>query len=267
MSFSAEWLALREPIDHAARDEGVLARVIDLLGDNPAPRITDIGSGTGSTIRALKHVLKRPARWHLVDHDTGLLDIAAKEAGHDSVSTHLIDLAATLDPVFDTPCDLITTSAFLDLVSERWLSGFVSVMRDHAKPFYAALTYDGRAGALPPHPQDTFVLNAFNAHQRTEKGFGPALGPDAAETAIRLFAEAGFEVFHALSDWQAGPDHTDFQTMLLDGWRGAAGEIRPDRQSDFDGWFEARRLWLEDAEAHGASVFVGHVDFLATPSG
>jgi len=169
MSFSAEWLALREPIDHAARDAGVLAAVIKLIkGETPA-RITDIGSGTGSTIRAIEKETDHPIAWHLVDNDAALLEVATAESQNTDVKTSLADLSKSLDAVFAHDCDLVTTSAFLDLVSTKWLSGFVDALKTHKKPFYAALTYDGRAGAMPPIGHDDIILNAFNAHQRTDK--------------------------------------------------------------------------------------------------
>ncbi|MEP3231511.1 MAG: methyltransferase type 11 [Hyphomicrobiales bacterium] len=266
MSFSAEWLALREPIDHAARDAGILAAVISLIkGETPA-RITDIGSGTGSTIRAIEKETKHPIAWHLVDNDAALLKVATAESQNADVKTSLADLSTSLDAVFAHDCDLVTTSAFLDLVSTEWLSGFVDALKKHKKPFYAALTYDGRAGAMPPIGHDDIILNAFNAHQRTDKGFGPALGPDAADTAIEMFSEAGYEVFHSLSDWQAGPADIPFQRMLLEGWQQAANEIRPDLAGDFADWYDMRQKLLIDAENYHPSVFVGHIDFLALPT-
>lgn len=266
MSFSAAWLALREPIDHAARDEGIMSLVADLLSNKDCPQITDIGSGTGSTIRALRPILNDRVCWHLVDNDVDLLAVAKAEAADGAVVTSLSDLSTSLDAVFARPADLVTTSAFLDLVSEDWLEGFVGAVVESGIPFYAGLTYDGRAGCLPPLASDEIVLAAFNAHQKTDKGFGTALGPHAAHSAITLFEKAGYSVTSALSDWQAGPENAEFQKMLLDGWRGAASEIRPDLKSEFDLWFADRLHLIEQGGNSGASVFVGHVDFLAMPS-
>jgi len=265
MSFSAEWLALREPVDHAARNCAVIDAIREIFADKKTIRLTDIGSGTGSTIRALQPVLKNKIEWHLVDYDQGLLDIASKEAHTGKVTTAFADLSLSLDAVFARGTDFVTTSAFLDLVSEEWLRGFVKAIAAKRLPFYAALSYDGRAGCLPIHESDEIVLTAFNAHQKTDKGFGPALGPDAASVAMRCFDEAGYTITSGLSDWQAGPDHAAFQTMLLDGWRNAAREIRPDLKADFDEWYTDRLAWIHDRAGSGASVFVGHVDFLALP--
>lgn len=266
MSFSAEWLSLREPIDHAARNRDVLEMVRDLLVNSAPARLTDIGSGTGSTLRALAPVLPRAATWHLVDYDAELLAVASREAGGLPVTMAQADLSVSLDAIFEKPADLVTTSAFLDLVSEAWIGKLVAMLADRQVPFYAALSYDGRAGCVPPLPADAIVLDAFNAHQRGDKGFGPALGPRAAETAVACFEDAGYKIVSGLSDWQAGPDHAAFQTMLLDGWRAAASEIRPDLADDFGAWFNHRKAFLRDA-ANGASVFVGHRDFLALPGG
>lgn len=263
MSFSAEWLALREPVDHAARDKGLLEEINRLSNHQKILRLTDIGSGTGSTIRAVKPALDSTVIWHLVDHDAALLEIAAKEAGSDEVILSKADLSTSLEAVFSQPTDLITTSAFLDLVSRDWLQNFVNQTANHNLPVYAALTYDGRAGCLPALEDDEIILNAFNRHQKTDKGFGEALGPDAASYAVHLFEEAGYEVITALSDWRAGPEHAAFQRMLLDGWRDAAGEIRPDLHSDFNHWFKEREALINNSQKTGASVFVGHIDFLA----
>lgn len=265
MSFSSQWLHLREPIDNAARNKDVLAKVLDYLSSFEKKTITDIGTGTGSTLRALTPHLTNNVHWSLIDNDKALLDLAALEAKGNSVSTCLIDLSKNLDNVFDETCTLVTTSAFLDLVSRGFLEGLVDKLSSQRLPFYAALTYDGRAGLLPPTPQNEWVLDVFNSHQKNDKGFGPALGPEAADYAIEVFAKAGYEIESGLSDWQAGPNHKDFQAMLLEGWCKACKEKRPDKAHEFEDWYINRKRIIEEAEIHGTSVFVGHVDFFAKP--
>ena len=129
-------------------------------------------------------------------------------------------------------------------------------------PFYAALTYDGRAGCDPVLDADNKVLAAFNAHQKTDKGFGLALGPNAADTAISLFEEAGYQVNVAQSDWVGRSKDKAFQRMLLDGWNNAASEIAPDQKPDFMDWLVQRFNLIENSDA---SLFVGHKDIFATP--
>jgi hypothetical protein len=51
-------------------------------------------------------------------------------------------------------------------------------------PVYAALTYQGRAALDPAEPFDLEMIAAVNRHQRRNKGFGPALGPEASLAAL-----------------------------------------------------------------------------------
>ena len=260
--FSAEWLALREPIDHHARSEEILAGVAGWFTQDTTLKITDIGSGTGSTLRALKPVLPQTISWHLVDHDDALLGVAKAEAKGDAVDFSLADLSVSLDALFSKTPDLITTSAFLDLVSQDWLEKMVAEITTRKIPFYAALTYDGRAGCKPELATDTDILEAFNTHQRTDKGFGPALGPNAADTAIKLFENAGYQVNVSKSDWIGTSRHKAFQSMLLQGWSDAAKEIAPERSKDFSNWLLERLNLIENSNAE---LFVGHKDLFAVP--
>ncbi len=260
--FSAQWLALREPIDHKARSEEILAGVAGWYARDDELKITDIGSGTGSTLRALKPVMHQKLCWHLVDHDDALLEVAKQEAQGDQVDFSLADLSKSLDAIFTHQPDLITTSAFLDLVSEGWLKKMVAEITARKIPFYAALTYDGRAGCDPELGTDKDILKAFNAHQATDKGFGQAMGPDAANTAILLFEEAGYQVNVATSDWVGNPNHKAFQKMLLQGWCEAATEIEPSKKTEFNEWLLERMNLIENANA---SLFVGHKDIFAVP--
>lgn len=260
--FSSEWLDLREPIDHAARSEAVISALCHYFLNDWKLIITDLGSGTGSTVRALKPVLSKELTWHLLDNDEVLLAEAKTHAKTDHVICSDTDLSASLDKLFSPEPDLITTSAFLDLVSYEWLETLVREITSRNIPFYAALTYDGRAECHPTHASDERVLNAFNQHQKTDKGFGPALGPDAADTAIRLFQEAGYIVCDETSDWRAGPQNPVFETMLLEGWKNAASELFPQHQATFEDWFEDRKHSIRHQKL---SVMVGHKDFFAVP--
>ncbi len=261
--FSSEWLALREPIDHAARSEEVISALRHYFLNDWKLVVTDIGSGTGSTIRALRPIVYQELTWHLIDYDDTLLSEARKHAEGDRVIFTENDLSTRLEPVFKPAPDLITTSAFLDLVSLEWLQRFVNEVTVREIPFYAALTYDGRTSNTPESEMDGEILSAFNAHQQTDKGFGKALGPAAADEAIRLFQEAGYIVCSAKSDWKANSEHAEFQRQLLSGWRNAASEIHPDRRPVFDLWLEERNALIDAGQN---AVMVGHKDFFAVPA-
>jgi hypothetical protein len=263
MSFSAEWLALREPFDMQARNSDVLDAVAATFKDKPSLSIVDLGSGTGSTIRALSERLPGPQHWTLVDSDPVLLAeaFASTRPAGVAVETRQFDLNDEVGPLFDG-AGLITASALLDLVSEPWLANLAAAAGARALPVYAALTYDGRTRFTPADPLDTQIVSAVNAHQRRNKGFGPALGPRAAAAAERIFRALGYTFMQGPSDWIAATTDVEFQLTLLAGWRQAAGEMDELSHDVLDGWFRRR---CEAAKAGMLTLDVGHVDFFAQP--
>lgn len=264
--FLADWLALREPYDLRARNPAVLDAVIASLKPYPSIRIVDLACGTGSTLRALSAHLAAQQNWRLVDNDLGLLARASANARPAGVTVAAVplDLNRDLEAVLDGPVDLITTSALLDLVSESWLDRLAIEIAARSIPIYAALSYDGRIELGPVDPVDAAIVAAVNMHQRTDKGFGPALGPTATSFAIARFESLGYSVVHGASDWVIGPDDRDIQLEILAGWASAAREINELPLTDTVGWLTRRR----DAVAAGrSSIRVGHVDVFARPMG
>lgn len=272
--FASDWLALREPADRRARSPAIVAAVashLDALGasrDEPRPpvRVTDLGCGTGSTLRALCAQLPARQHWLLVDNDAALLAQAVRRAGEMPPSVTVAplqaDLQADLEAVVARDADLLAASAFLDLVSRPWLERLVAAAAAHRRAVYVALSYDGRVACDPVDPFDASVLSAFDAHQRGDKGLGGALGPMAAATAVACFEAAGFEVVTAPADWRLGHDEGALQAQLLQGWHQAAAETGTLPAPDLDAWL-ARRL---AAIAAGRSrLRVGHLDLWARP--
>ena len=65
-TFSADWLALREPADHAARDAGLTGRAAEWLRSLGRPaRAIDLACGSGSNVRYLLPRLPQGARTEL----------------------------------------------------------------------------------------------------------------------------------------------------------------------------------------------------------
>jgi SAM-dependent methyltransferase len=256
--FSPEWLGLREPVDLAARNRDVETAFLSALPEEGA-RIMDLASGAGSTVAALADRVGPGRRWLLTDNDPVLLGVARRR--FPDVDTMQIDLARELDALPFREADGITTSAFLDLVTEPFLEELVVKVTGAGRPFLASLTYDGRALCRPADPFDEDIRRAMNAHQKTDKGFGAALGPDAASVAGALFSKAGCQVVSGESDWQAGPDAAGFLRELLGGWVSAAIEMGLD-QDRLKSWHEMRLIQIGNGEL---AVMVGHVDFAAIP--
>lgn len=264
--FSADWLALREPYDARARNPAVLNAVVASLAGNTSIRIVDLACGTGSTLRALAPRFPAGQHWRLADNDRGLLARASamvRPAGV-SLTTIPLDLNRDLEAALDGPIDLVTTSALLDLVSEVWLDRLAVETLARSLPIYAALSYDGRVQISPSNTLDAAIVAAVNAHQRRDKGFGPALGPMAASAAIARFESLGCSVVHGPADWVIGPDDREFQMEMFAGWASAAREIGDIPLADTVQWLTFRR---DEIAAGRSSIRVGHVDIFARPIG
>jgi hypothetical protein len=266
MSFSAEWLALREPYDLSARNPVVLGAVAAAFRDLTSIAVVDLGCGTGATVRAIGARLPQRQAWRLVDNDLGLL-ARASELGRPpyvTVMTRPVDLARDLELALAEPLDLITASALLDLVSPEWLDRLIVEAAARRLPVYAALTYDGRIVPAPECPCDSELLAGFNLHQRTDKGFGAALGPAAAAGAADRFEHFGFHVVQARSDWVLGPDDRIIQAALFAGWADLGALTTALSTDRIAAWLAKRRALLADGLS---SLRIGHVDMFARPIG
>ncbi|MEJ8476531.1 class I SAM-dependent methyltransferase [Roseibium algae] len=262
--FSAEWLDLREPVDLAARNDQVEHTFFSALPQTGPVRILDLASGAGSTVAALSHKLNRNQTWLLTDNDHKLLDVANSRFGSFQglqVQSEILDLSREMKTLSFDSFDAITTSAFLDLVTEEFLANLVEQVVASQKPFLASLSYDGRAICAPADPLDDTVRQAMNMHQQTDKGFGAALGPRAWSVAASLFRLAGYDVMTGASDWTPTADSQPFLKLLLEGWGQAASEVGVNA-AELDRWRSRR---LSEISDQSLSVCVGHQDLVALP--
>lgn len=286
--FSAEWLRLREPFDTQAR--AAAAPALDLPRQaaawhaaSPLLQVVDLACGSGANLRELAPRLGGAQRWRLVDHDPALLaavpQALAGWAGRhgyrfiegDSLQVigpgfsaevvrEPLDLARDLSRLDLRSAQLVTASALLDLVSAPWLQALTTQAKGSAATLLFALNVDGRTHWDPADPDDAFVHGCFRRHQQRDKGFGPALGDQAAPAAQALWAAAGYQVRQARSDWVIdGAQSAAMLRAMIDGTAAAALEQEPGALPRVQAW-QARRL----AGLGTTRLCVGHVDLMAT---
>lgn len=292
--FSAAWLRQRERFDRTARAQAAARlRLPDRLAalratDAAAWRVIDLGCGTGANLRALAPQLGATQQWLVVDHDAELLArwpaalaghgaargwhvrhvgdvLRLQEAGFDAViARRALDLARDLETLPFAHATLVTASALLDLVSAEWLQRLVAVCRAARVALLFALSTDGRMEWHPVDRYDARAAALFAAHQRRDKGFGPALGSLAPAVAARALRAAGCRVHRARSDWwldgRADADALALQRTLIEGITAAAIEQAPPAAGLLRAW-RARRHALADR----ATLRIGHIDLFATP--
>jgi hypothetical protein len=264
--FSADWLRLREPADTRARSQGLVFAAGSLLPCRPLHAI-DLGAGLGANIRYMAARLEGEQRWLAVDNDRALL--AMQPATLDGANFHCkifpqqLDLASDLQSLPLSEYRLVSASALLDLVSASWLDGLATRCADVGAAVLFALNYDGRVQCLPADHDDEWVIGLLNRHQRGDKGFGPALGPDATRHAREVFVARGFQFRTEASDWLIGPGEQALQRELIAGWLQAAHEIAPMNASRIDEWGRRRIAHLSAGTSH---LRVGHQDFMAWPT-
>jgi hypothetical protein len=293
----ANWLALREPADVSARDASAeslpalqpfLRAVAHGADAARSVRVLDLATGTGSNFRYLAARLGHHQKWLLVDHDPALLAealvrIAAWGAAHHysvsedgsgivleagasviSAETRRLDLGALEALDIFAGRHLVTASALLDLVSERWLRALAAQCSENNAAALFSLSYNGMSRCAPVEPEDDLILQLFNRHQARDKGLGgPAAGPDAVNCAQRAFAAVGYELRRRQTDWVLRPEQRGLQHRLIQGWAEAAIEVSPEAGEMIRSWLSRR---LEHLRAGRSHVSVGHDDLLAWPT-
>lgn len=289
--FTSDWLTLREPLDRSARAVALVHRLAEMLPRDRGLSIVDLGSGTGSNLRALAPCLPVPQTWRCIDRDPLLLrelpnrtrpwaeaaglvqrwedgdetilSVNAPEGFRYRIELELRDLAATVEDLDFRGADVVTCSALVDLVSADWLAVVAKRAVEAGAVVLAALTVTGEVAFTPEDPLDAEVLELVRRHQRGDKGFGPALGTAAPQAMADVFQALGYQVATQASDWDAGPETVRLQRAVIeDHARAAAAMAAPDRQEAVAAWREARLL---AAERGRGRLRVGHLDLLAFP--
>jgi hypothetical protein len=267
-SFSADWLGLREPVDAASRSLELNAELRAWRSGLGRLSVLDLGSGTSANFRYLAPLLGGEQRWWLVDHDPVLLahgeqlsrEWAKQQGFAPTLTWQLLDLVRDWERLDMPDIDLVTASALIDLVSADWLERFARRCQQWRAGVFVALSYNGRIDWEPALEDDERAREEVNRHQRTDKGFGPALGLDASATLAILLRQLGYWVMLRPSPWLLEPERAALQTALLEGWVEAVRAIAPESSGWLDDWATQRRRLIEQ----GASrLYVGHWDLFA----
>ncbi len=308
--FALDWLTLREGFDGQARAQSAVAAAVQAWRaqrSNAPLSVLDMACGSGANLRVLAPLLGGAQQWRLVDHDPALLaavpqalvrwaeahglkhsvrphgvshgpDIAVSGPGFTAeVTLQQLDLVRELHQLPLANTDLVTASALLDLVSAPWLKTMLDLARTADAAMLFALSVDGRITWEPTDPLDAAVQQLFAAHQRRDKGFGPALGEGAVPLAAQLAREAGYVVTQSASDWvidglrgpsDGGPDGPAMLAAMVDGlgtaaleqWRGSDPAAAACTEQDLFDWSARRHASLPSTR-----LSVGHVDLFAAP--
>lgn len=256
-----DWLALREPVDAAARSTGLADRAVAHLADRygtrwtgggDRPVVRDLGTGTGSMPRWLAPRLPGPVHWVLQDTDPAVLD-RVRVPGARTVRSAIGDLTA--GDLAGTA--LATASAVLDVLTAADLDALVAACAGAGCPALLTLTVTGRVALDPPDPLDDAVAAAFDDHQRRSS----RLGPDAVARAVAGFGTHG-TVVTAASPWRLGPAHPELTAEWLRGRVAAAAEQDPALAGAAPEHLDHRSRSLA---AGRLTAEVGHTDLLFLP--
>jgi hypothetical protein len=265
---SADWLALREPADAAARAVELAERLA--RERPPAGRwvIHDLGGGTGSMGRWLGPLLPGPQHWIVHDRDDELLALAAAERPAAAADGAAVTVEAKQSDITRLRASdlagatLITASALLDMLTEDELARLITACAGASCPVLLALSVVGHVELTPADPLDRQVSDAFNAHQRRATERGRLLGPDAVAVAVDEFGRRGVEVLVRPSPWRLGVNHAELLEAWFTGWVRAACEHELELAAQADGYTRRR---LEQARAGELTVTVDHADLMILP--
>jgi hypothetical protein len=255
-------------VDAAARNPELTAELLVWRQRHDRLSVLDLASGTGANVRFLAPLLGGEQRWRLVDHDPVLLAHgdsllrrwAAERGMNLALEWQRLDLVRDWERLDLPDAHLVTASALIDLVSSAWLERLARRCWEWRAAVFIVLSYDGSIVWEPVLAGDERVREWVNRHQRTDKGFGPALGPNAAPELAAMLEHLGYRAELRPSPWFLELEQAAMQMALLEGWVDAARQIASGAGDDLADWVDQRCRWIERGESR---LRVGHWDVFA----
>ena len=243
----------------------------------PSVSVVDLGSGTGANLRAVAPLLPNRQSWTLIDNDAALLATARRAAcrlgrserdaaamtlllfkGAAEIAVHfkIATLSNDLESLLGTAPDLVTASALFDLMPGDFIKALVRAVGSRRAAFYGVLTYNGLQKWSPHRPADNEIAAAFNRHQMTDKGMGPAAGPLAAALLADQLRLEGYNVLEGESPWRLGQSDRTLIEEVQRGHALAVLELKAVDSKTVETWVKVIRSGAE----------IGHTDIFAVPA-
>ena len=278
--FDAAWLKVREVADARSRNRAIIESLRAHFSIRADMGIVDLGCGIGGNLRALYPYLPNLQRWTLVESDRDLLDAARtsltewadrakQKSRRDDVLVlekgqfrlevifRAAQLDKHLDQLLDGWPDLVVASALLDLVSRPLAETLVDKISTRQIPLYASHTADGALEWYPDNRTDALIFQAIGKSATRDRGFGPPIGPRAANIVTDLLRARGAIVETGTSAWQlTGSADRELMIWLADGVASAAADTKLVPETIAATWAQSRAM--------AESVIIGHHDIFAT---
>lgn len=254
-----QWLAVRERTDARFRSKELAQAFASVI--RAEDHIVDLGCGTMANMRYLDPFLGLNQKWIGIDKDSCMLGRAKEWIQEDRVRFQMLDLATELVRLPAGQGYAFTGSAFLDLTSKEWLDRFAA----HSKktPLLIAMSTAGQPMWTPVDTLDEPIRQRIELHQRSDHGFGPSLGADAACYLAEQLQSQGCDVILRETNWELdsrNPQDHEMISMMIEGVKRRVQSVQD--PVDAQVWADRRRLELLKAELR---LTVRHLDLLSIP--
>ena len=132
--FENSWLFEREKIDNLSKNKSIIRKINNSLKNHDQIRIIDLGTGTGSNFRYLSKKIKyKNQSWTLMDISKSSLSEAKKNININKkikiIKLKNDDIIKNIQKHNFINYDLVTGSAFLDIMPHDWFKNFIKKIR------------------------------------------------------------------------------------------------------------------------------------------
>ena len=282
--FSKSWINMRVDYDNISRST-VLVDHINKLSQEDDIDLIDLYCGSGNFLIWSLHKNILFNNCILVDHDIKLL-----KSIKSNLRTHLrpmysiqsntnnLDLlikrnSETLSSVSikKNDCDgyryssgkfhVISYSAALDIMSKPSISSALKRIKKN-NILYFSLCFNGQVRWTPTNTFDKYILTFFNNHQRSDKGFGKALGSKSIEFLKQKADKLNLSVTIKDSPWIikniSNKDKVFMKRYLLD-IKKSLFHMEGIDKNILRKWYQDKKFEIDNIKIQ---LYVGHNDIL-----